>query len=508
MAGPWEKYAAANAEAPAAKPWEKYAQPAPEPGLLSQAGGALLSGASKLGDVADQVLGAPPRAALSELMKSGSPVEAIKAGADQLNPFSDGPKAPSSREVAAQAGLSERNLNEPSEAVKKYMDPKWVEKMAISPRDIGEIGVSTGADLSNVVPLGKIGQAAGKVADVVGGAAGKAATKGLATVSGIPEQAIKTYAADTKGINKLIKESGGDIAEASDSVRAGFTRQIEGKKRTLNNQTKQILATASDKRASAVPILNRLEEIKATIDPNLRPEVIREITKEQEKIVKMLGGFEGTPDQLNEIKKYLQEQAEASYGKDGYIFAGGDKYEKAMNQAAREARKEVVKAVPEIAGVNSQYEKLFSLQRKMNKNLIKEGSPHSALLSAGSGGNRNQKNLSRLSEIIGGDFVGDAQRLSSAQEFANPGWLPSDVTGKSATRLAMGALPGFAMGGPIGAAIGGAATSPAAVKQLINLYSAGKAPASGLKNLRGKVPISNKEIEALVRAAYMGNKNE
>ena len=101
-------------------------------------------------------------------------------------------------------------------------------------------------------------------------------------------------------------------------------------------------------------------------------------------------------------------------------------------------------------------------------NLIKPGTPDTAIFAVGAGTNkRNVGFMKALENVTGSKIVSEAEKLSAAKTFASPGLSSADTTGKGVERLAKGAVVGGLIGGAPGAIIGGLATSPAAVKAAI-----------------------------------------
>jgi len=64
--------------------------------------------------------------------------------------------------------------------------------------------------------------------------------------------------------------------------------------------------------------------------------------------------------------------------------------------------------------------------------------------------------------------------LATAKEFAKPSFLATDSTGKTLTRMALGATAGYLAGGEKGAVVGGALSSPMALKAGINSLNLAK----------------------------------
>lgn len=372
----------------------------------------------------------------------------------------------------------------------------------------------------NVV-LEALGMGAGKALEGAGNIAGKgleAATKSLNPVSsyikgklgsagrlakdgfyklesnltGIPEQSIRTYAENPKIINEMNKEFGGDVSAAADSIREGFQKKIQSARSGLNDQVASAIK-ASKTQSPDVEIWNvvdRLEKSKSGLNPKIQSDVaasnriddlisqVKSLAKEEANGVS-LGKTDVTS--MDRIKGLLQEAAKPSYDAGGAaIFQGGPLAARAAKGGAAEARLLANEAAPEgYRTANKSLERLHRIEGLINKNLIKEGKPESALLAAGSGGNqRNAKLLKMLEDTTGAPITKQAQQLSAMRDFGNPEILASDKTGKAVARMIGGsALGGAASGGdPKGFAAGAVLSSPLALKGALNLnYSAKQA---------------------------------
>lgn len=331
--------------------------------------------------------------------------------------------------------------------------------------------------------------------------------KVTSALSGINENDIATYAAKTDEVNKIIKSSGGNISEAADKLREGIQNQIRAKRQSLSNEITQALSELpNDVQVNGIPVLQKLREIQARINPDLYPEKIKAIDGIIAKV--RTQGETGlmSPRQLFDVKEFLQEMASPAYMKDGQIFQNPKEVLQAAKQAAALARKELNSFLGEgsaIPKANKMLSELHVLESRLNKNLIKSGGSESALLAAARNpSNRNAKNLQKLAEITGQDILGKAQELSAAQSFAGPSIFSGYQTGKSILGSSLGASTGGYLGGDAesagyGGMIGAALGSPVALKTAIQT---GNIPRSLLRSLIGSKQLQSK-IPAIDRIA-------
>jgi len=331
-----------------------------------------------------------------------------------------------------------------------------------------------------VIGAGAKAAASTKAGQKVLGLLGKGAAKVGETFSGVPEKEIMTYANHADEIKEMAKASDNSTAEAADQMRAKFMDQIQGTKSAMNKQISDALES-STKSVDSAPILKALEDSKTSINPKLNPEGHEAI----DSLIKRISSLSDEKGALsikdaNDIKRYLQDQASSAYYGSGQIFSGGTEAANAAKAGARAARSLVNEAEPAIAQANNKLAELHDVMDDLNKNMISEGKPEAALLSAGSGGNpRNAKNLTRLGELTGNDMTGDAEKLSAMRTFGSPKLIAQDSTGKAAGRMGLAGGLGFLAGHAPGAVAAAFLTSPAAVKTAID---AGKLTRGMLKD--------------------------
>jgi hypothetical protein len=340
--------------------------------------------------------------------------------------------------------------------------------------------MKSGAKLSGGIQL------AAESIPVVGKVIGYGARKIGSTLTGETEGVIKTYAERTDHVNDMIKQGGGEVTEMADQARKEISDGIQAKKRELNGVVRKAISSAPEEKSIPInPVVEKLEAAKAKLNPNLKSDAVSEI---DELIAKVKGEADEHGNvnlrSLHEVKEYLQEAGKSAYAKGGQIFSRAKDAAQAAKDAAAQARRIFNPLAPEAAEANNALSALHSIEDRLNPNLIKPGAPDSALMAAGSGANaRNAKMLTRLEQASGVPALQKAKDLAAARAFASPSWLPKDATGKAAARMILGAGVGGAIDGKEGALVGGALTSPMALKVGINALNMGKGAVSSLPNV-------------------------
>lgn len=307
------------------------------------------------------------------------------------------------------------------------------------------------------------------------GDAGASIASGL---TGLSKQDIKTFAGKTDDVQKIIQNYGDDIASASDDMREKIQSQIRSYRATESNKIGQALDRSNPEKVIDInPIVEKLESFKSKLNPNYNADSIYEIEKIQKAIRDDAGETAKISlRQLHEANQYLQDQARGSYMKNGQIFQVPDKVAQAAKQTSSDVRKILNQLAPDIKEANNKLSQLHSIEKNINKNIIAPGKSDAGLMSAGSGANkRNAKMLKEISEVVGGDMLGDAQKLSAAKAFGNIPLLPVENTGKAVARMAAGYGVGRMAGGDEqGGFLGALSTSPAVLKQGLIGANAGK----------------------------------
>lgn len=466
-------------------------------------GDKALGVVGKVASALDSVTGAPSRSAIGALQDGQNPLTAFK------NQFAEDPSAaPTGAEIAKKAGVSDEAFAQftgddvaklantiskiggaPALALKILADnaPQSLKDQTYkpTPADVAGLGIDIAADPTMLIPgraigktaevvgdaakflKSKTGRAIGKTAELVGDAAKATTVKAGSTLTGVSEKSIKTYIEQRKAIDEIIAKHGGDMTLAADELRENLQSAIQNKVRSLNgNIEKAIKEAPSDVKISSDSIIDSLTETRNQLNPALFGDKIEEINEVIKKI-------EALPKQLDaksasDAKRFLQGMAEGAYLKNGQVFTSSKEAARAAKAGGREARKIEMELAPGTIEPNKELSRLHRYESNVNKNLIAPGKTESALLAAGSGANaRNVKNLRDISNITGFDALGEAEKLSSAKTFGEASFTPVDTTGKSAARMGLAAGAGSLIGGPMGAAISVAFTSPAVLKKAI-----------------------------------------
>lgn len=356
------------------------------------------------------------------------------------------------------------------ESVKNLIKQKVFDE---APKSIGENikDIATATASGAMAEMG--GQVLGKALTAAPGALSKAGKKIGEALTGVPEKEIATYAKEAKAIKEMAKASDNSTIEAADQIRSKFQESIQGTRKALNSSLDEIIQSGSTPgkpwtSVDSRPIIESLNKARQKINP-LNDRALKEIDGEIAKIVEMSNnGGPLTLKEANDVKRYLQDAASSAYSNQG-IFQGGSEFAKAAKSGAATARQLLDEAAPEIKDINKKLSRLHDIEDALNINLIIPGKPEAALLAAGSGGNpRNAKLLSDLGEQVGTDMLGEAEKLAAMRTFGSPKLMAADVTGKSAARIGAATGLGAVAGGVPGAVIGGALTSPLALRTAID----------------------------------------
>lgn len=341
------------------------------------------------------------------------------------------------------------------------------------------------------------GQSVGPALSMIGSGIKKAGPKIGHALTGVSEQEIKTYSKNSDKIKAMAKASDNSTIEAADQIRSKYAKDIQASKGELNKTISDVLAH-SENTVDVNPIIQSLEKEKLKINSDLYPEQVGQIDEIISKVNKVSNGQPLTAEKAHQIKQFLQDKASSAYSNPGQIFSIGTEAAKASKSGAAVARELINKAEPAVAHANNQLSKLHDIEDSMNINLLKTGKPEASLLAAGSGGNpRNARALEQLGEFTGTPVLEEAQNLAAMRTFASPSLLPMDTTGKSATRMGVGAgLGALASGGnPLGMAVGSAMTSPMALKSAIDV---GNLVGKGVQKLPD-VPMKEQLYKSLMQ---------
>lgn len=356
--------------------------------------------------------------------------------------------------------------------------------------DVGARLEAAGSGLVGGALIPTAGQALKKTGEAIarsqpGQAAARAFAKAGSALTGVAQKEIETFIARAKAVNETIKKYGNDISEGVDAFRDRTLGALRSKRSELSQAiTRELDSASPEKIVSARFIIDKLDEIKKTLSPNLESEAVKQID-EMIQAVSAEAGETGALSlgELFKVKEFLQDRAKGAYMKAGQLFSTAKQSQRAAKIGGAAARKILNEVSPEIAKANNQLSMLHQLESEMQRSLLKRGTSPSSVLSAGSGANtRNARMLSRVDEVTGGQALQEAENLASARTFANPSLLPQDATGKTMTRMAVAGGIGYLFDGPEGAAIGAAFSSPFALKQAIRL---GRIPAKVFSKLAG-----------------------
>lgn len=471
MPGPWEKYvqpeAADDAGAPAG-PWAKYGAQAPEapaaPSSIDDQGNMTpeaqslksnyVKSRSVGGKFADMMTGRPipgqpevaagmPPMALPAGALGGLGRAAVALGEGQGLGYAAGRTALS---AAQGVGMS---------AMDGKAGESWQDKLDRA---------KSGGLLSGGI------QGAAESLPIAGKALGWGAKKIGEGLTGVAPDLIENFAKRTDQINQLIKKSGGNITQMADDIRSELTGGIQKAKGALNGQISAALEGSSkEANIPAQSIIDRLEEAKAKLNPNFKKAAISDLEEMISNVKSQAKDGMLDARGLYETKQYLGSEARGAYNKGGQIFTRAGEAARAAKEAAAEARDAIKTHIPEISQADAQLARMHAIEGRLNKNLLAPGTPEGALMAAGSGANpRNAANLRALEEISGVNASQRAKDLATAREFASPGLLPKDFTGKAALRMAVGLGAGGMLDGKEGALIGASLTSPMALKGVIN----------------------------------------
>lgn len=314
--------------------------------------------------------------------------------------------------------------------------------------------------------------------------AGSAIKGGLSELSGISGKVMDTYLERGGKIDQLLKKFP-DIQDAADNVRQGYQKAIFETKNKLGSMIGAAMEDPA-RQASMVDgksIMERLGSFGNRLNPKLPSSqeklgALNDIKGEVQSVMGENGQI--NLKDLHDLKESLQEMAKPAYLKGGQIFERGKEVRQAAKAAAAEVRSLFNQAAPDLAVVNNKLSQLHVLEGKLNKNLITPEKSASALLSAGANGGAGAKQLQRLGDITGKNFLPQAEDLAAANSLGSPKLFSPVSTG----RVLLGSTLGGAAGGyhsgaggaGAGALAGAAASSPAGIKMLLKLAAAAKAP--------------------------------
>lgn len=476
-------------------------------GFLSQAGDAVLGGVQAAGEFLDTYTGAPARAAIGAAQQGENP---LTAGYEQFG--EDPSQAPTGKELAQTAGVPDNALSElvpglftdDDKEAEEWLKFKKGGAADITASGAAGLGLDIAADPTNLIPgkamaagfkgvkkgVGAVGKGLRKAGQMGADVATKATIKGGKTLTGMPEAVIENYIKKRKAIDKVIAKYGDDVTGAADELRKSMNNSISLKIGQLSDEIGEIIDGAADGvKVKASAITDALDNVRTGIDVDLNPEAIDEISELIDRVGKK-GEFLGAKE-VNQVKRFLQDRAKASYLKPGQMIGSSKVAQKAAKSGARVARKLEGKIAPETVARNAKLQQIHQMNKQINPNILKEGKNPTAIISAGTGANQaNINQLKKLGELTDKDFVSQATDLATQKSFANAPLLPVDTTGKTAARIAVGYGTGALIGGPVGGALGAALTSPYVLKKAIQAGDFSTDLAKALADTTGAVTDS------------------
>lgn len=299
----------------------------------------------------------------------------------------------------------------------------------------------------------------------------KPLTKVASAFSGVPEQAIKTYAKNFDEVRAI-----DDVMLEADRIRESASRAIKSFEGTQNKIISQDIANRAQIPVDTTDVINFLEQKASSRSKTINPDIVNEINQQKEVLKKISvfddvsGRYYAPAKDAAEMKQKLQDLAQ--YEEIGKKFNRKDYAGYTMTGAARELRKEVNKVLPEYAQANLELAKLRRVEEKINRNLITPEKSIAAMTSVGSGTNpAMEKQVQKLGDITNVDLLTRMQNLAAAQKLGNADILSGMTTGRATIPLLTSSMASAAGGIPAGIA-SGLMTTPIGIKTSIQ---AGKA---------------------------------
>lgn len=488
MAGPWEDYKSVTPSqtAPAATsaPWEDYKQPeqsfAEAHPVLSglgemgeQGAKAVISGVSKATDYMDQYL--PSGSALrAGLINAGNANDVMQDPLGSVNKFAQG--------FNSQYG--------------KPGGPSWSDvakkSFGATPEQAPYIGTAIGTGVGLLNPEGMLipsgANAIGKAYEAAEAAAPGAmkaityfpkgavnlATKTVSATTGVPEQAIKTYATRGATIDALDSSYGGNYIQYADKIKDDINSGIASAKQKWSGQVNQELKNIPDDTISLDPkdIIPSVDKIASGVNSKLPSgkQTLDEITTQVLNPIESVTGPDGTihPKDAFDLYNDLRTKASGAYTSNGQIFNVSGPTAKAAKAAAAQVRQYMEVALPETHGAFSNYADLHDIDDVINRNMLTPGKSENALVSAGSNSiNQNREQLTKLGQLTGQDYITPAENLAAMKYMGqNASTISATSTGKALVGGFLGEAAGSLVGHPeIGKVVGAAASSPWALKK-------------------------------------------
>ena len=351
-----------------------------------------------------------------------------------------------------------------------------------------------------------VGKAISKGADMVG----TGIKKTVSSLSSIPEKAIETFMdrpQAVKAVGKLSEETA--LQDAADKLRQEAVQAISDFKADANDEIGYVLLQKGDQLINVSSIKDTGNKIISKLNPKIVKDA-EQITEIQ-KMIDQFTNLQINPKlpfvkatDVNRMKQVMQDAAD--YTADGVIKQQKGVSDHTFKAMAREARKSIEKLAPEIKVINQNLSKLHNVNKNINKNLISPEKTAASVMGVGSGQNQQAvKQMRKLEDLTGFNYVGRAQEIASAQHFNDPSLIPTISTGRAAIPAMgiFGAGQQF-LSGNVAPAMGslafGAMGSPMAIKAGMDAINIGKT-ALGVMSPLGGAQMAE---ELLKRGTQMG----
>lgn len=416
-------------------------------GFGTKVKGALGSAARGL----DYAFGAAPRAAIGAVQQGQNPLLAF------VTQYGKPPEAaPTGQELASGFGVPNEDKNlgpilrfDPKNPnfykIGGQTNPEMTggyEDFKVNPAKVAGAGIEAAANILNVVPgvglatkagtraaeavseasplLRGMAKSAGSVIEGAAELPGGAAKYVASEVTGVPKNAISTYAQRGDQVKDLISKTGGELSVAADEMKGNILDSIGKTKKGLSDQITADLAQ-NPVRVPAQPIIEKLQAAKAKLNPHYSPGDIAQIDEMINAVNNTARDGTLSAQELFDTKKYLQTRGQGAYVKDGQLFSSGDKAQAAAKSAGGVARETLHEASPAIKHADSIFEHLHDLDDKMSASLLGQGKSENIFAAAGGGkGNIYQTQLRQIGEITGTNPLKDAELLYAAKQFKDP----------------------------------------------------------------------------------------
>ncbi|NDC24870.1 MAG: hypothetical protein EBZ49_12205 [Proteobacteria bacterium] len=382
----------------------------------------------------------------------------------------------------------------------------------VTPRGIagGLVDIATGSLAAPLVAAAKGTQAVGKLSKMLPSMPSKYSIMG--TLSGVPSEAIETYAKNKSVINALDPAAAEELAQ---SAAEQAKTAVAATRKSAGEALSQVIQQAGGKKVSIVDFKKQLEkaitppkealknkaaqetfaEMRAKIDQLLtRTEKVGgqlEIGPDgvlrtaEEKVLQVPIGDELTAQQLFDLKQQLKEMGDLYGGRSGLLSSlakqdaplvskqftanltdATKKVDELIDQATAGASKEARTKYAELSKAADAADRYFSTPEKTLSTLSNLSSSAKAPA---------RRILGEADKLYGTNLQESGKIIEAAKYFNEPSIEALSLKGSTSTSRtlggsALGSYVGFLLGGPSGAAIGATvgskAFSPFAVKNV------------------------------------------